>query len=266
MAKGVAIKFKSYEETVPKLLHLIKLDKELGKHNKIILKVHLEEDTAKNTPKQFVENVLKYCMENKGEGTEFYIAEGADGADTMDLFEKNGYQRLAEQYSVGLLDLNTVEVEEVIDSEFLKFQNIKFPKILFDSFVISLPKLMEDAETDMQGSLSIMTGAYPAKFYSGIFSRGKNKIRKWPIKYSIYDILVCKRPELAIIDASEKGVVLAGIPFEMDKQATKLFGKEWRTVQYLKLIDESYHEKPLKEAQEKEETGESSGKEENSIS
>ena len=45
-------------------------------------------------------------------------------------------------------------------------------------------------------------------------------------------------PNLAIIDASEKNVLLAGQPIEVDKQAAKLLGKDWKQVGHLRLIDE----------------------------
>ena len=38
MVKGVAVKLKSYEETIPQILKLIKLDEELRKHEKVVLK------------------------------------------------------------------------------------------------------------------------------------------------------------------------------------------------------------------------------------
>ena len=91
-----------------------------------------------------------------------------------------------------------------------------------------------------------MLGAFPAKYYSGFFSQKKNKIRKWPIKYSIHDILKCKMPNFSIIDASAHGQILAGISIEIDKQAAKLSGKEWKLIPHLKLISESFSQKPEK--------------------
>ena len=157
----------------------------------------------------------------------------------MDLFEEKGYKKLAEQYSVGLIDLNTAEVEEIFDGDFLKFENVKYPKILSESFIISLPTLTEDEELDMQGSLALMIGAFPARYYSGLFSSKKNKIKKWPLKYSLHDIIRCKMPEFAVIDASAKGSILAGVPIEMDKQGAALLGKDWKAVGYLRLISDS---------------------------
>ena len=81
--------------------------------------------------------------------------------------------------------------------------------------------------------------------YSGIFSRKKSKIRKWPIKYSIHDIIRCKMPDFSIIDSSENKVILAGLPVEIEKQAARTLGKDWRGIPYLKLIDEMLIEKNI---------------------
>jgi len=240
MAKGVSIKFKSYHETVPKLLQLIKLEKEIQRHNKIVLKPSLKNHDAQSTPVEFVEEVLKYCISHKNSDAQVFIAEGSDGEETIDMFDSSGYKALSEKYNIGLLDLNESEIEEIQDGEFIKFESIAYPKILLDSFIISLPKLAEDPELDIQGSLSTMLGAFPSKYYQGIFARKKSKIRKWPIKFSIHDILRCKMPNFAIIDASEQGSIIAGMPLDMDKQAAKLLGKEWKDISHLRLIDESF--------------------------
>lgn len=239
MVKGASIKFTSYEETIPKVLNLLKVQNELKKYDKIILKPSIK-DSESHTPAPFVESVLKFCLANKNPVAEVFIAEGADGYDTAELFESAGYQKLAEKYSIGLIDLNNAEVEEIVDGMFMKFQSIKYPKVLLQSCLISLPYLSEDNETEINDSLTNMLGAFPAKHYSGFFSLKKNKIRKWPIKYSIYDILQVKMPNFAILDASSKGYIVAGLPFEIDKQGAKLLGKEWRSISHLKLIEENY--------------------------
>lgn len=256
MAKGVSIKFRSYSETIPRLLELINLSKELKKYSKIILKpsiLKFEGEKSLSTPVAFVEQVLRYCIRNKNPVSEVFIADGADGADTMELFNKLGYTKLAERYSVGLIDLNNTEAEAIIAHDFLRFSEIMYPKILKDSFVISLPLLAEDDETDIKGALSNMLGAFPAKHYKGFFSKIKNKIRKWPIKYSVYDILKCKMPDFAIMDSSEKGVIIAGLPLEVDKQAAKLLNIDWRYISYLKMVEEGFLEGGFGSKEEKKE-------------
>jgi len=239
MVKGASIKFKSYGETIPKLLDILKLDRELKKYDKIILKPNLTSPIENSTEKEFVENVLKFCLEHKNPVAEIFIVEGVDGLETKDLFDALGYWKLAEKYSISLIDLNTTETDKLESPEFLKFSSIEYPRILLNSFLISLPKLYEDEETTMSGSLSNMLGAFPASHYSGFFSRGKNKIRKWPIKYSIHDIIKCKMPDFAIVDSSYHGSILAGLPLEIDKRSAELLGKEWKSIPFIKLIDGS---------------------------
>ncbi len=239
MVKGASIKLASYAESVPKLLNHLKVDNELKKYDKIILKPAIKNEQS-YTPIAFVESVLKYCLENKNPVAQISIAEGVDGHDTTELFQSLGYRALAEKYSIGLIDLNDTEIEEVINSEFLKFESIKYPKILLESCVISLPFLEQDQETEISDSLTNMLGAYPSKYYAGFFSLKKNKIRKWPIKYSIHDILKCKMPNFSIIDASSKGQILAGLPLEVDKQAAKLINADWRSISHLKLVSETF--------------------------
>lgn len=248
MVKGASIKFTSYKESVPELLNLLKVQSELKKYDKIVLKPTIKNSNFYTSP-EFLEAVLQFCLQNKNPIAEVFIAEGVDGAETTELFESTGYQNLAEKYSIGLIDLNETEVEEIEDSEFLKFEKINYPKILLESCVISLPAFREDEETGLFDSLANMLGAFPASHYAGFFSLKKNKIRKWPIKYSIHDIVKCKMPNFAIIDASEKGHIVAGLPVYIDKQTAALFGKDWKAIPHLKLIDESFSQKLIRETQ-----------------
>ncbi len=253
-AKGVSIKFKSYFETVPKLLEVTKFDSFIKKYDSIVLKPFLRDVNSPNTPVDFTESVLKFCMENKNPETQVYIAEGSDGMSTEEVFSKAGYKKLAEKYNISLIDLNTAETEETFPLNSTIFESVHYPKILKDSLIVSLPKLSLDSELEIVSSLSNMVGAYPSKHYSGWFSSNKNKIRKEPIRYAVHDIVRCKSPDVAIIDASEQGFILTGTPLEIDKQASMLLKKEWKSIPHLSMIHDSSildmdREKRRKEAQ-----------------
>jgi len=239
MAQGVSVKFKSYEETIPKFLQLIKFNEELKKHSSIVLKPSLRNSKSHNTPIAFVEEVLKFCMAHKNPDAKIILAEGSDGEETHDVFEELGYKKLAERYPISLVDLNNADVQDVYNKHFIGFEEITYPKIIQDSYLISLPRLNNDDETEIHGSLSNMLGAFPASYYTGFFSSTKNKIRKNPIKYAVHDIVLCKMPNVALVDASDYGYIIAGKPLEVDKQSAKLLGIDWKTIQHLKLIDET---------------------------
>ena len=108
--------------------------------------------------------------------------------------------------------------------------------------------LKKDERLDMVGSISNMVGAYPARFYKGFFSARKSKLDKHPVKNQVSDIVACKMPDFALIDARESGVILAGKPLELDKQAAKVLGMDWRSVGYLRLLDEVMALKAKKES------------------
>jgi len=79
MSQGITVNFKSYKETIPQVLKLIKLENELKKFDKIILLVNLE-DSDNSTSPEFIEPILRFCLENKNPVSEIFIASGADGA------------------------------------------------------------------------------------------------------------------------------------------------------------------------------------------
>jgi len=239
MTKGVSAKFVSYSDTIPRLLKLLKFDVELQEHDKIVIKPFMRDSASPFTSPALVEQVLRFCLDHKSERTQIFIAEGSDGEDTRELFEKTGYKKLAEAYNVGLIDFNGAELEETSKKEFAKFESIFYPKVLKESFVISLAPLADDKELGMIASLSNMIGAFSSKKYSGFFSKRKDKIRNWPMPYSVHDIVMCKTPEFAILDASAKGTIFAGKPLDMDKQGAKFLGRDTKTVPYLRLLEET---------------------------
>lgn len=247
MAKGAAIKFTSYDDSVSRLLNLLDLKNELKKYDSIVLKVLLRPKPEVSTSKELTEQVLKFCLEHKNPVSNIFIVEGSDGYETHDLFDSLGFSDLAEKYDVGLVDLNNTETELIRDGEFLKFSEIKYPKILLNSFLISLSPLSDNDEFGMDAPLSSMLGAFPASYYSGFFSRSKTKLRKHPIKFSIHDSLKCKMPNFSLADASEEGYILAGLPLEIEKQALKILKKEHSDVPYLRILEESFSEKKKEE-------------------
>ena len=241
MVKGVSIKFKSFEESAPKILELIKLGDELKKYERIVIKPRVVQNKEDSSDVRFVEQIVKFCVANKNPGAGVSIAEGVDGENTMELFEEQGYKQLAETHGASLVDLNKTQCDSIGSNDFVGFESIMYPSILKDSFVISMPSLRENDKTQFTGALANMLGAFPSEYYRGFFSSSKTKIRKFPIKYAIHDVLKVKVPQFAVIDASEKGEILAGIPFDMDKQGTKLLGKDPKAIQYLRLIEQSFN-------------------------
>ncbi len=107
--------------------------------NKILIKPNLVYATDPKsgiiTHPRVVEAVVKYL---KQFNCEIIIAEGsAVGHNTIEVFKKTGYKKLAEKYHLKLLDLNTCERIE----HKWKYGTIKLPKILEECEYINIPTL-----------------------------------------------------------------------------------------------------------------------------
>jgi uncharacterized protein (DUF362 family) len=155
-------KFESYKKSVSELLDSAGFSELLKRNNKkIILKPNLtlNKKFPTTTHVEFVEEILKYIK--KYSKNEIVIAEGSGGDKTNDCFGDLGYKELAGKHSIKLIDLNEAECEKISKSNFKKFKFIEYPKVLLDSFLISLPVLKEHSEAIVTISLKNMLGAYP---------------------------------------------------------------------------------------------------------
>jgi len=258
--KGIAsVRFSSYEESVPSVLDKLDAGKVLRKQSKIILKPNLtcNKQPPVTTPVSFVKEVLNYCLDYSK--AKILIAEGSGDSNTWDCYRDLGYLDLADQYSIKLIDLNGEEVVVKRSSLFKKFRYIYFPKVLEDGFLISLPVLKEHGEAKVTISLKNMLGCFPKGECKGEKYEGnwKVKMHQWPVDYSIHDILLCKFPDLAIVDASvgqrggevwgtptKFGLILAGDPLEVDKKGAEILGKDWRKIKHISWANElkgNYH-------------------------
>jgi len=241
--------FRSYEESVPALLESCGLARMLKGKRLVILKPNLTCNKAPptTTPVRFVERIVKYIKENSD--AKIIIAEGSGGNSTQESYHELGYRRIAERYGIELIDLNTSEIVTIKSEMFLRFDEIYFPKIMLDGFVISLPILKEHSQASITVSLKNMLGCFPSRYYSE-GKPWKGKIHKWPIEYSIHDILVCKFPDFAVCDANiaqlgnevhgrpkKIGKLIAGSPLDVDKRGAELLGHEWRRIKHIVLAE-----------------------------
>jgi len=260
----VEVKFLDYEKSVLELLDRTDFKKIIKEQKRIFLKPNLTlcKYFPTTTEVRFTEQVVKY-IRKYNKKAELIIAEGSGGDETEKCFEKLGYNALSDKYNIPLLDLNETEMTRIQDERFKRFSFIEYPAPLLTGFLISLPVLKEHSEAGVTVSLKNMLGAYPASYYKEPGHSWKNIMHKFPIEFSIHDILVCKFPDYAICDASivqleneingypkELDILLAGDPLELDKKGALLLGRNWKRIKHLVLADELRDDKlkTLKEA------------------
>lgn len=187
----VSIVNSSYKTVLPKIKKALKLISYKPKNDKILLKPNIvnawEPKSAIVTHPEFTKAVIEYFHD---QGCEVTIGEGSVvGLDTKIAFKASGYEDLAKEYNIKLVDFN--DVERV--SKDWKFGTLNLPKILETHEYINLPKL----KTHMQTSISVAT-----KNQKGLLSPDDKKsfhMKKNLEKYILeYGNLV--KPSLNIVD------------------------------------------------------------------
>jgi uncharacterized protein (DUF362 family) len=182
------------------------------------------------------------------------IAEGSGTGDTMENFHGLGYAKL----DVKLVDLDKENTVTFPVHNFSVWEKITVPEMLIDKFIISVPVLKEHSMCGVTISLKNMVGILPAKHYSGYWSYKKSQIHKYDAHGCIADIINVISPSWAIVDATVgmKGSHISGTPVEppinlvygsenplqADKFGCELLGRNWKSIKYLRLINEQWIE------------------------
>ena len=97
------------------------------------------------------------------------IAEGCGdpSSETADIYRLLGYDEMAEQLGVELVDLNYAPLRRLTDPECTIFPDIFLPEMAFTHFIISAPVLKAHSLAAITCSLKSMMGFAPPQYYSG---------------------------------------------------------------------------------------------------
>ena len=247
MALVATVAFTDYSHSVSTALDLIAAPQLLPQHGLIVIKPNLTNTSAPpvTTDVRLAEALLLYCREHSA--AQIIIAEGSGGCDTAQSYHANGYDDLAREHDVQLVDLNTAELVCLRRNDTLTRKKFYLAKLLLDAFVISAPVLKDHSMTTMTAALKNMFGIAPACHYKMVWNKAK---LHWPSTHkSVVDVCLYKKPELSVIDASvamigqhlngrpkKLGRILAGAdPVATDATAAALLGHTPEKIKYLQL-------------------------------
>ena len=211
------------------------------------------------TSSEFVKNLI-LLIKNFTKG-KILIAEGSGGCETGIAFEKLSYKKISKQLKIKLIDLNREERIKLKNNKALKLKEVWLPKILLDSYLISLPVPKDHSLAVFTCALKNQFGIYLSKDFikeSGergtfiaekIVEQGwsKNKLHSFGVHESVFDLNLYKKPDLTICDARfgvrgnelgrkkiEIGKIIASFdPVALDSYIAKIFGYDWRKIKYL---------------------------------
>jgi uncharacterized protein (DUF362 family) len=255
MKRVIEIDFVNWQESVGEILDKAGLGNLLKGQKKVILKPNLTLNSPPpcTTPTEMVEEVIKYVQ--KHSRAEIVVAEGSGGCDTLKSFKDLGYERLAKEYGVRLVDLNRAKRHEYENKKALALKKVRLPEIIMEGFFINLPVLK-------QHDWALLTAATKNLF--GIYLNGNillNKLSphwwnkselhyKYGVNKSIRDLNLYRPSDFVLVDATigqvgnevhgrakdpPIGKLIAGVDnLEVDKYCAPLIGVDVDKVEYLK--------------------------------
>lgn len=245
------VDFCSYEKSVPALMELLGADQVLRSQKRVVIKPNLVNTSPPpiTTPVKLVAAIIKYIKTVSD--ADMVVAEGCGAPlyNTDRPYRKLGYSDLAESNGIVLVDLNHAESTELTDHRCRVFPRFMMPRLVMDSFLISVPVLKKHSLAKVTLTMKNMLGCAPPSYYGG-FVWKKSRFHK-NMHRSIFEMNLYRTPDLTILDGSvglarhhlggprcspPVGKLVGGFdPVAVDACGSGLLGVDWRDVEHITL-------------------------------
>lgn len=246
---------KDYSSSVNGLLEELGFGDRLDGISRIIIKPNLLQDSPPpcTTDVGCVEAIIKY-IRTCNDHIPVIILEGSGGCDTSKAFKTLGYEELAENYGVILMDVDHSQLVKLENKNARVYKEIYLPEIIFDSYLISVPVLKDHSIATVTLGLKNMIGLLHKKHYGNYWSYNRSDVHRVGVDEAIADLNDYIDIDLTIIDGRlgqegshlsggreclpAKSVVIGGYDvLEVDKAGAEILGHDWGDVRHLKIID-----------------------------
>ena len=246
--------FEAFQTSVPKLFETTGVATVLGQQSRVVIKPNLVNLSAPpvTLPVDAARAIISFCRQHSD--AEIIVAEGTGEPDitTWDVFREHGYDDLASEFGLELIDLNNADLVELKNGQCSVFPVFMMPEVLMDSFVISAATLKAHSLARVTLSMKNMIGAAPPEHYQ----RGgywRKSAFHHQMQTSIYELNRYRKPDFSFIDGSigladhhlggpvcEPPVckLIAGAdPVAVDACGAELLGIPWAQVGHIKMAD-----------------------------
>lgn len=246
--------FKNWPETIEKCLDRLDAGKVLKRRKLIIIKPNLINDSPHpiTTHPDMVRALVEYIRNHSK--ARVVIAEGCGDChlETPEVFSRLGYEDLARDYGLELVDLNHAPLTRLKNHERDVFPEIFLPRIALKGFLISVPVLKRHSLARVTLSMKNMMGLAPPSHYQQGGSWKKSFFHA-RMQRSIFELNLYRRPDLSIIDATvgmaeyhlggptcqpPVNKIVAGFdPVAVDSIGAGLLGLSWKDVPHIRMAD-----------------------------
>ncbi|WP_419784240.1 DUF362 domain-containing protein [Maridesulfovibrio sp.] len=251
MQSVAEVKYTDYRCSVKEALDKIGAAGLIAAEDKILLKPNLVNSSPPpvTTNPEFFRAVIEYVQAANPQA-QIIIGEGCGdkGYETGEIFKILGYERMAQECGVELLDLNHAPLCKKEIEGAKVFPKIDLPEIAFTHKTISLPNLKAHSLAGITGAMKNMMGyAPPAHYDTGSW---KKSFFHRQMQQSVKELNMVIPPWLSVMDASvgladyhlggalcdpAPELILASFdPFALDRRAAELLGLNWRDIGHLR--------------------------------
>lgn len=245
--------FTSWQESVPRLLDAAGLKKRLASVKKVLIKPNLvgPQNPPVTTPVELVEELAAY-IHSTCPNLDIIIAEGCGSAsnNTWQVFEALGYNRLADLEHVTLMDLNEAPLASMQNSKCRRWPEMHLPKIVFESFLISVPVLKAHSLAGVTLTMKNMIGLAPPAHYQQDGPWKKASFHRG-IQEAVFDLNCYRSPDFTLLDATigmqeahlwgptcdppPNRLAVSYDPVAIDSYGCRLLGIKWQTIGHLAM-------------------------------
>jgi uncharacterized protein (DUF362 family) len=250
MVNESIVEFHSYPDSVKEVLDAFNAPEILGKQKQIIVKPNLVDSIPfpVTTNIDCVKTVIDY-IRSCSDAT-IIIAEGtgAPGMTTHEVYQRMGYDMLADEKEVMLIDLNEQPLVKLENPDLEIFKEYYIPEIAMESFIFSLPVLKAHSFSTVTLALKNMMGFAPPKYYQR-GSSWKKSFFHGNMHQSIIEMNKHRMADLVLLDATigmaeyhlggkkcnpHVNKLVAGTDsIEVDIIGAELLGIEWQKVPHI---------------------------------
>ncbi len=247
----VTVNFTNYKASVTQCMEKAGAATILADNRPVMLKPNLVNASPHpvTTPPAFCEAVINFVRQYTD--APIVIAEGCGDAhlETLDIFVRLGYQKLARRMGVGLMDLNHAPLIQCSDKTSALFQTMWLPEAVFKHRLFSLPVLKAHSLCRFTGSRKNMMGIAPPEYYSGSFGSWKKAVFHQNLDRAIVALNGYRQPDFTVMDATvglmdyhlggarcnpPANKILAGADAgAVDREAAALLGMDWHSIGHL---------------------------------
>ncbi len=245
--------FKNWRDTVWNMLEMAELISALKGHKRVIIKPNLvsSQPPPITTPVEIIESIVEY-IQIKLPGIKIMAGEGSGSVSetTMTIFEKLGYLSMAMRKNIELIDLNDAPLVHLKNESCHKWSEMFLPRVVMDSFLISVPVLKAHSLAGVTLTMKNMIGVCPPACYQSGSNWKKSAFHN-RVHHAVFDLNQYRSPDFSLIDATvgmkaahmwgpvcdpKPNLIIAGYdPVAVDAYAAGVIRKKWEEIGHIAL-------------------------------